>query len=551
MDQSHPLLRDFRNFLYYIWMELGLPDPTPVQYDIALYLQHGPRRRMIEAFRGVGKSWETAAYVLWCLLKDPEERFMVVSANKERADSFSTFCKRLIREIPLLKHLKAKDDQRDSNVAFDVGPSSPHQAPSVKSVGITGQLTGSRATKIVVDDIETPKNSMTQLQRDRIAELIKEFDAVLTPGGQIIYLGTPQCEMSVYNTLTTRGYDMKIWPSQVPKAEDVIKYRGNLAQMVIDRVDAGDAGAPMDPARFDMEDLMEREASYGRSGYALQFMLDTSLSDADKYPLRLSDLIIHAADDKVAPLTIAWGDGPEQTINDIQHVGLVGDHYNRPIFVDKDFRDYTGSVLFIDPSGRGKDETGYAVVKMLHGYLWLTEAGGLKGGYDDDTLKALCHVAKRNHVNIVQVEPNFGDGMFNELIKPWLVKIYPVAVEDGPRASMQKEQRIIASLEPVMNQHRLVVDPKVIKKDLEVDDPNQSLFYQMTRLTKERGALRKDDRLDALAGAVAYWTEMMSQDAVKQAEVHRDTLLQGELDTFMEHVLGGPQETGGGWCDRP
>ena len=73
---------------------------------------------------------------------------------------------------------------------------------------------------------------------------------------------------------------------------------------------------------------------------------------------------------------------------------------------------YSGSVLSIDPSGRGKDETGYAVVKMLNGQLYVPDAGGIKGGYDEKTLKQLVAIAKDNKVNKVVIESNFGDGMF-------------------------------------------------------------------------------------------------------------------------------------------
>jgi len=51
-----PRLKDFRNFLHMAWKHLGLPKPTPMQYDIARYLQSGPRRCVVEAFRGVCKS---------------------------------------------------------------------------------------------------------------------------------------------------------------------------------------------------------------------------------------------------------------------------------------------------------------------------------------------------------------------------------------------------------------------------------------------------------------------------------------------------------------
>ena len=90
---------DFRVFLTLVWRELDLPNPTRAQLCIAEYLQHGPKRLQISAFRGVGKSWITAAFVLWTLYLDPDKKIMVISASKERADNFSIFCQKLIIDI--------------------------------------------------------------------------------------------------------------------------------------------------------------------------------------------------------------------------------------------------------------------------------------------------------------------------------------------------------------------------------------------------------------------------------------------------------------------
>jgi hypothetical protein len=193
--QLKAIKEDFRNFLYLVWEHLGLPSPTLVQYDIANYLQYGPKRLIIQAFRGVGKSWITSTFVIWLLLRDPQLKFLVVSASKQRADDFSTFTKRLIREMPIVQHLRARTDQRDSNVAFDVGPSKASHAPTVKSVGITGQIVGSRAHVIIADDVEVLSNALTQMMREKLEEVVKEFDAVVMPKvGRVIYLGTPQVE---------------------------------------------------------------------------------------------------------------------------------------------------------------------------------------------------------------------------------------------------------------------------------------------------------------------------------------------------------------------
>jgi hypothetical protein len=550
IDIDPAVLADFRNFLFLVWQHLGLPLPTAVQFDIAEYLHNGPRRRVIEAFRGVGKSWITAAFVLWRLLKNPDERILVVSASKDRADAFSIFVKRLIEEMPLLHHLKPRAGQRDSNIAFDVGPSSPHQAPSVKSVGITGQLTGGRATIIIADDIEVPKNSLTHTMRERLSELVKEFDAVLAPGGEIIYLGTPQTEMSLYNSLPARGYEIRVWPARYPKGKLRERYGNRLAPIIGAALDADPTldvqcsgrGAPTDPGRFHDMDLLEREGSYGRSGFALQFMLDSSVSDQDRYPLKLSDLIVLSINNELAPVSLAWGSGPDQIMNHLPVVGLSGDRYHRPLFISKDFLQYQGVVMSIDPSGRGGDETGYAVVAMLNGFLYVLEAGGLKGGYDDATLEKLANIAKRCKVRHLIIESNFGDGMFTKLLTPFLTRIYPVTTEDVV-SSIQKEKRIIDTLEPVLNQHRLVIDERLISSDAEDSEAKYQLLYQLTRITRERGALGKDDRIDVLAMAVAYWVEQMDRDVKKNLDEHREAALNKELADFVGQVFGMPQQS--------
>jgi hypothetical protein len=556
--EADPLKADFRNFLWMIWKHLNLPEPTPVQYDVAQWLQHGPRRMVIEAYRGFGKSWITSAYVCWLLYCDPQHKVLVVSASKQRADDFSTFTLRLISEVPVLQFLSPNTDQRASKVAFDVGPAKPDHSPSVKSVGITGQLAGSRANTIVADDVEVPNNSATHTMRDKLSEAVKEFDAILKPGGRIIYLGTPQCEQSLYNALPDRGYVVRIWPARYPAPETQGKYGPKLAPIITQRLDADPAlsGKPTD--RFSDEDLTERAMSYGRQGFALQFMLDTTLSDADRYPLKLADLIVHPLDPLRAPADFVWSGAPGEVLNDLPTVGLQGDRYHRPGWVKGDFAEYEGSVMFVDPSGRGRDETAYAIVKQLHGRLFLAASGGFRAGYDEEkTLIPLAMLAKKHNVNKVLTEPNYGGGMFTALLGGVMGKVYPVAVEDAKWSNAQKEQRIIDTLEPVLNQHRLVVCPSVIEADYNStetplytgeDVVRCRLFYQLTRITRDRGALAFDDRLDALAGAVAYWVELMSRDTEQAALDHKGRVMDLELEKFMGAVLGNSRASARPWA---
>jgi len=59
------------------------------------------------------------------------------------------------------------------------------------------------------------------------------------------------------------------------------------------------------------------------------------------------------------------------------------------------------------------------------------------------------------------------------------------------------------------------------------------LAYQMTRITRDRGALSHDDRLDVLAMAVKYWVDQMAADADREIIDRRDQLMRDELDRFI------------------
>jgi len=331
MEKIPTKLKDFRNFLYLVWKHLALPRPTQVQYDIANFVQSKEKRIVINAFRGVGKSWITSAYVCHQLLLNPQLNILVVSASKNRADDFSTFTLRLINEIEVLAHLKPSDDQRQSKVSFDVRPARASHAPSVKSLGISGQMTGARSDLIISDDVESANNSATMGMRDKLSEQVKEFESIIKPGGRIIFLGTMQTEMSLYNQLTSRGYKQRIWPARYPTEKQVRNFGTTLAPMIRNTWNIDIQGKPTDPERFDDEDLKKRELSYGASGFNLQFMLDTSISDANKYPLKLSDLVVMSLNPKTAPEKVIWASSPELKHEELPCVGLHSDAFYRPM----------------------------------------------------------------------------------------------------------------------------------------------------------------------------------------------------------------------------
>ena len=539
------LKQDFKLFLQALWEQLELPSPTRAQYAIADYLQHGPKRLQIQAFRGVGKSWITGAFVLWTLFNDNERKIMIISASKERADNMSIFLQKLIIETPWLSHLQPKsDDSRWSRISFDVA-CSPHQAPSVKSVGITGQLTGSRADLMILDDIEVPGNSMTELMREKLLQLCTEAESILTPksDSRICYLGTPQTTFTVYRKLAERSYRPLVWPARYPK--NVSQYEGLIASALQEDIDNGaEVGTCTDPDRFDDDDLIEREASMGRSNFMLQFMLDTSLSDAEKFPLKMADLIVTSVNPYEAPDSIVWCSDPRNVIKELPTVGLPGDYFYSPMQLQGDWSPYTETICSVDPSGRGSDETAAAYLSQKNGFIYLHEMRAYRDGYTDKTLLDILRGCAKFGVTKLVIETNFGDGIVAELFRKHLQNTRQAIDIEEVRANVRKEDRIIDALEPVLNQHRLICNRSVIDWDYNSNKeaaPEERLlymlFYQMSRMCREKGAVKHDDRLDCLAQGVKYYTDALSISAyqvIKDRE--RD-----EWADMMDEWMDNPQ----------
>lgn len=539
---ADPRLRSPRNFLAAAWAHLGLPRPTPVQYEIIEWMARGPDRLVVKGFRGVGKSWIASVFCAWTWALDPDKKILVVSGSAKRAGDFTTFVRQLIETWDVLAELRPEIDAlRDSKLSFDVRGAALAHAPSLASLGIAGQLTGNRADIIIPDDVETESNSDTPTKREKIAAHFAEFPAILSPGGRIIVLGTDQTEESMYRSLEGKGYQVRVWPVQYPDGALAAALDATLApriaQALAERPDL--AGSPTDPDRFPMEEVLVRQAELGRSRFQLQFQLDPRMSDADRFPIRLGDLVVMPCDPATAPERVVYGQRVEAPV---PCIGFAGDRYWTPVHVSERWAPYHGKILALDPAGRGKDETVACVVGQLNGFLYLLEMQAWVGeGYSDAVLGQVADMAARHRVSGVVVEANFGDGMVTRLLEPHLARSGHHCSLEEVKHSVQKERRILDTLEPVVQQHRLVVDQQVLMNDLRpipgLPDSQQlpyRLAYQLSRLTREKGCLRHDDRVDALAIAAAWWRDAMAQDAVRRQAEARSADMTEELRRFEE-----------------
>tara|TARA_Y100001968_G_scaffold330248_1_gene381549 strand:- start:873 stop:2042 length:1170 start_codon:yes stop_codon:yes gene_type:complete len=358
-----------------------------------------------------------------------------------------------------------------------------------------------------------------------------------------MYLGTPQTVFTVYRKLAERSYRPFVWPARVPRK--LTNYEGLLAPQLQEQIDDGaDPWDVTDPDRFDNDDLIEREASMGRSNFMLQFMLDTSLSDAEKFPLKMADLIVTSVNPSKAPESIVWCSDPANVIKDAPTVGLPGDYFYSPMQLQGEWSPYTETICSLDPSGRGSDETAAAYLSQKNGFIYLHEMRAYKDGYTDNTLLDVLKGCKKYGVTKLVIETNFGDGIVAELFRKHLINTKQAIDIEEVRANVRKEDRIIDSLEPVLNQHRLVCDRSVIDWDYNSNKEAAPearllymLFYQMSRMCREKGAVKHDDRLDCLAQGVKYFTDALAisaDEVIKQR--HKD-----EWNAMLEEFMDDPE----------
>lgn len=526
----------FQPFLYDVMTELLGFQCSPIQLDICDWLEHGPLYRMVQAQRGQAKTTITAAYAVWRLIHNPSARILIVSAGGDMAAEIANWVIQIVMGMDILECLRPNKAEGDRAAvkSFDIHNSlkGPEKSPSVACMGITSNMQGKRADVLIADDIESAKNSATELQREKLRHLTKDFTSICSKG-DIIYLGTPQSIDSIYNGLIGRGYAIRVWTGRYPTVEEQGNYGNCLAPMITRAVEenpslrtgggpTGDRGQATDTVICPEEALIKKEIDQGKAYFQLQHMLDTRLMDADKYPLKTEDLIFARLGLASAPSDIHVLQADSTRIMMPNDFPLESKFYRAAGFGDE-FLPFTGTHMYVDPAGGGQngDETAYAVTKFSAGRVFLVDAGGVKGGVGQDSLDALTKIAEKWKPNQISIEKNYGNGALSNIWQPHLLKVHKCHIDDVWETG-QKELRIIDILEPVIGSGRLVIDEGLLTRDWQTvqDFPvaqrsTYSLFCQMSRITRDKDSLIHDDRLDAVAGSVRHWVDHLKQDKDK------------------------------------
>lgn len=535
----------------------GNPDLNRVQADMCKWLWGGPKYRMLQAQRGQSKTTLTAIYAVFRLIHNPSLRVLIFSAAGKMSKEIASFVIQIINGLDFLWMLRSDKTagDRESIEGYDVHwlLKGVEKSPSVKCMGVDTNAAGSRADVLIADDIESLKNARTVGTREVLEDLTKEFESICAEG-DIIYLGTPQSIESIYNNLPSRGYHIRIWPGRYPTEAEEVLYGEDLAPMI--RQDLvldptlregggldGLSGKPTCPEMFNELALQEKELSQGKSKFQLQFMLNTNLSDSERYPLKLKDLIVTDFSTERGPALPIWS-------NDIRNL-----HYSpnikskfklyRAVHTQYEMRDFEQTIMYIDPAGGGKngDEMGYAVIKLIGAYVYISKIGGVPGGYEEAKLLNLVRIAKQQVAKTVVIEKNYGNGAHANMIKPLFAgEEWPVTLEEAWETG-QKELRIIDTIEPLLSSHRLIISPQALDEDsksviaypIETQMTYQ-FIHQLAMVTRDKNCLRHEDRLDALAGAINFIIERLDFDTKVMIEAKRRHEQLHELEQWKDPI---------------
>ena len=460
---------------------------------------------------------------LWDILRNNDEHILVRSASSKRSRNYTTYLLNLIKTTPLLQHLSPRSNQRKSSELFDVNGANPSDSPTLLSAGISGTVTGLRATKAKIDDVEVVKNSTTPETRETLMTQVNENYNLLAESngisGEVLVLGTFMGTDSIYVSMIRSGsFDCLIIPAEYPPLtewylefvhEDILKVSRENPDMIGRAIDE----------RLNDDFLAKRKLRAGKSNYELHYMLNPNLQDELKYPLKLKDLIVYDIDPIDNPIRFIYSS--QDRDKGLKHRGFTSDYLVNPAWLSEERSKFQFTILAIDPSGKGEDETGYCVVSLMGGKIFIRDFGGVKGGYEDEALDNLVGLAMKYKANKIVGESNFGGGMYMRMLEKKLLEAEYNCETEDVRASKQKELRVIDTLEPLMNQHRIIIDRSALIKDFEKSSA-YSFTYQLTHITKTKNSLQHDDIIDAVELAVSSMNDYVAVGEQTTIQQHQD-----------------------------
>jgi len=158
----------------------------------------GCRRMLLMAFRGAGKSTLLGLLAAWTLRRKPDTRILVLAAETPLAAKTVRTVRRVLERHPDTEALRPGLAEEWAADRLTVARRLVSRDPSLLARGIGANITGAHADMVICDDVEVPNTCGTPARRADLRARLAEIDYVLSPGGSVIYSGTPHSYYSIY-----------------------------------------------------------------------------------------------------------------------------------------------------------------------------------------------------------------------------------------------------------------------------------------------------------------------------------------------------------------
>lgn len=412
------------------------------------------RRLLLMAFRGSGKSTLVGLFCAWSLYRNPELRILVVAADQMLAGKMVGHVRRIIERHPLCAALIPEGKEAWAADRFTVQRPGALRDPSMLAQGVLGNITGARADIIICDDVEVAGNCDTPGKRAELRERLAETEFILTPGGLILYVGTPHTEESLY------------------RAGD--GFLDGYRRLEVPILDAG--GHSAWPERFKDDAIAALRGRVGALHFARQMLLQPVATNAARLDPAL--LLRYAEETEYRE-----ANGRAQLWLLGRRMASGGGYWDPAFGRAEGGGD--GSVLaatYTDDEGR----------HFLHRLAWITQRADLPEDPATQQCRQVAELARELILPVLRVETNGLGRFLPALLRREMARagVACAVIEQNNRRP--KAERILAAFDPLLAARRLHAHESVFRTGF----PREMAEWR----PDARGA--RDDGLDAVAGCI-------------------------------------------------
>lgn len=175
---------------------------APVHKEICEFIDGNKhKRKLLLIPRGHLKSTVvTVGYTLQAIAKNPSARILIANATYDNACSFLTEIKRHLRFNEKIQWFwgDLSANAEVWNVDSITLAASKRKEPTIKCMGVGGNLTSQHYDIIILDDLVNKDNVTSKDQIQKVINFYRECSNLLEPGGEMIIIGTRWHDSDLY-----------------------------------------------------------------------------------------------------------------------------------------------------------------------------------------------------------------------------------------------------------------------------------------------------------------------------------------------------------------